>query len=105
MVRHGPIPKSESLAETSSDGFSTNLESGPFHFGRPEDYARAKANQFPEEGGPVILAVDIPDEVIELAVNDWFPLSQGLVQFDPSAGLEDLMAVWSSLAMEIRSVQ
>jgi hypothetical protein len=33
-----------------------NLEAGPFFFGTPEDYARGKAQEFPEEGGPVILA-------------------------------------------------
>jgi hypothetical protein len=37
-------------------------------------------------------------------VNDWFPLSQGLVQFDPGAGLEDLIAAWPMLAKEVRNV-
>ncbi len=81
-----------------------NLETGPFHFGRPEDYARGKASTFSGEGGPVILAVDVPDEIVQGAVNDWFPLSQGLVQFDPGAGLDELIAAWPNLAKEIRSV-
>jgi hypothetical protein len=34
--------------------------------------------------------------MITEAINDWFPLSQGLVQFDPGAGLEELMAAWST---------
>jgi hypothetical protein len=33
----------------------------------------------------------------------WFPLSQGVVQFDPGAGLEELLAAWPELAV-IRSV-
>ena len=39
-----------------------------------------------------------------LAVNDWFPLTQGLVQFDCGAGLEELIAAWPGLPKGIRSV-
>ncbi|CAN5201672.1 hypothetical protein BH10PLA2_BH10PLA2_33420 [soil metagenome] len=87
-----------------SSGFSMNLESGPFHFGSVEKYARGKAREFTNEGGPVILAVEVPDEIVELAVNEWFPLSQGLVQFDVGAGLEELVVAWPSLAKEIRGL-
>ncbi len=88
------------------DGFSMNLEAGPFHFGTPEDYARGKAKEFPDEGGPVILVLDVPDEIVGKAVNDWFPLSQGLVQFDSGSGLEELVSAWSQVtkSAEIRSV-
>lgn len=79
-----------------------NVEAGPFLFGTPADYARSKATQFPDEGGPVILIVDVPDDIVQKAVNDWFPLSQGLVQFDPGAGLEELVAAWSLLTKELR---
>jgi hypothetical protein len=81
-----------------------NLEAGPFLFGTPEDYARGKAREFPDEGGPVILAVDVPDDIVLQAVSEWFPLSQGLVQFDPGAGLEALLAAWPNLVKEIRSL-
>lgn len=81
------------------------VEGGPFLFGTPEEYARSKAAQFPDEGGPVILAVDVPDDIIQRAVNEWFPLSQGLVQFDLGAGLEELVTAWPNLPKEIRSVQ
>jgi hypothetical protein len=89
-----------------ADGFSATLESGPFHFGMPEDYARGKANEFPDEGGAVILILDVPDEVVERSATEWFPLSQGLVQYDPGAGLEVLLAVWADVAKtaQIRSV-
>jgi hypothetical protein len=50
------------------------------------------------------MAVDIPDDVIGRAVNDWFPLSQGLVQFDPGAGLEELVAAWPTLEKRILDV-
>jgi hypothetical protein len=49
-----------------------NVEAGPFLFGRPEDYARGKVGRFPDEGGPVILAVDVPDDIVQRAANDWF---------------------------------
>lgn len=28
------------------------VEAGPFHFGTPEDYARGKASEFPDEPWP-----------------------------------------------------
>lgn len=80
------------------------VETGPFHFGAPEEYARRKAATFPDEGGPAILKVDVPDEIVEIAVNEWFPLSQGLVQFDVGYGMEELIAVWPTLAKQITSV-
>jgi hypothetical protein len=79
-----------------------NVEAGPFLFGRPEDYARSKARQFPDEGGPVILVVDVPEDLVQRAANVWFPLAQGLVQFDPGAGLEELIVAWPVLHKEIR---
>ena len=106
ILQHGPNPQfQEPGGQAWEDGFSMNLEAGPFLFGTPADYARGKAREFPDEGGPVILAVDVPDAIIQRAVNDWFPLSQGVVQFDPGSGLEELVAAWGTLAKEIRSVQ
>jgi hypothetical protein len=105
ILQNGPNPSyQEPGGQPNEDGFSMNVEGGPFHFGKPEDYARGKAKEFPNEGGPVILVVDVPDEIVHRAANDWFPLSQGLVQFDPGAGLEELAAAWPGLAKEIRSV-
>jgi hypothetical protein len=85
--------------------FSTCLEGGPFPLKTPEDYARAKSAIFPNEGGPVILAVDVPDDIIALAVDEvYFPLRQGVVQFDKDAGLEELQAAWPTLAKHTRAV-
>jgi hypothetical protein len=91
IVARGPDPNyCQPGGGPRAAGFSTYLEVGPFLFGTPEGYARAKAADFPTEGGPVLLVVDVPEDIIALAVTDYFPLSQGLVQFDEGAGLEEL---------------
>ena len=91
---------------TRAEGFSTCLESGPFPLGTPRKYARRKAADFPNEGGPAILAVEVPDDIIALAVDEvYFPLSQGVVQFDEGAGLDELRAAWSTLSKQILSVE
>lgn len=105
IIQQGPNPRYvEPGGRPTQDGFSMNLEGGPFHFGTPEEYARGKDAEFPGEGGPVILVVDVPDEVVRRAANEWYPLSQGLVQFDLGAGLEELVAAWAALVKEIRSL-
>lgn len=102
---HGPDPRfREPGGEVGEDGFSMNVEGGPFLFGKPDEYARSKARQFPDEGGPAILVVDVPDEIVTRAANDWLPLSQGLVQFDLGAGLEELIVAWPALSREIRAI-
>jgi hypothetical protein len=85
-----------------AEGFSTSLPSGPFPFGEPKDYARRKAAAFPTEGGPVILMMEVPDDIVALAADDeLLPLTQGLVQFDEGAGLEELSAAWPTLPKQI----
>src|SRR5947209_4619752 len=102
ILAHGPDPRfQEPGGQACEDGFSMNVASGPFLFGKPEDYARGKARAFPAEGGPVVLVVEVPDDIVQKAVNDWFPLSQGLVQFDLGAGMEELLAAWPKLTKEI----
>jgi len=89
-----------------AEGFSTCLEFGPFPLGTPEEYANRKAAGFPNEGGPAIIALDIPDAIVALAVDEvYFPLSQGVVQFDEGAGLEALRAAWSTLSKQIVTVE
>jgi hypothetical protein len=106
ILASGPDPDFiEPGGGARADGFSACLETGPFPLGRPEDYARQKAAAFPAEGGPVILEVEVPDDVIELATDDaFFPLSQGVVQFDEGAGLEELRTAWPALAKRMVEV-
>lgn len=106
ILIHGPSSYfQEPGGEESDSGLSTAVEAGPFHFGTPEDYARGKAREFPDEGGPAILVIDVPEDIVQLAVSEWLPLSQGLVQFDTGAGLEELIAAWPTLAKQIRAIQ
>jgi hypothetical protein len=107
ILRTGPDPAyREPGGRAAADGFSACLEAGPFPFGTPADYARGKAAAFPAEGGPVILVLNVPDEIVRKAASAWLPLDQGLVQFDRGAGLEDLLMAWPSVAAsaEIRSL-
>ena len=105
IMQNGPDPRfREPGGLATNDGFSTCVEGGPTPFGVPSDYAKGKAMQFPNEGGAAILTVDVPSDVIAFAVNEWFPLSQGLVQFDVGNGLEELLSAWPFLVKEIRDV-
>lgn len=107
LLEQGPNPDYvESGGGPRAEAFSTCLELGPFPLGTPDAYARRKAAAFPNEGGPAILAVDVPDSILALAVDEvYFPLTQGLVQFDEGAGLKELQAVWSTLPRQIRPVE
>lgn len=105
ILRNGPDPYFQEPGGVPCDhGFSMSMEAGPFHFGHPEDYARGKASEFPDERGPAILQIDVPDEIVATAASRWFPLSQGIVQFDFGSGLEELLAAWSRLSKHIRSI-
>jgi hypothetical protein len=103
IVTSGPDPDFiEPGGGPRAEGFSTCLELGPFPLGTPEEYARKKASRFPNEGGPVILIMDVPDDIISVAVDEvFFPLSQGVVQFDEGAGLEELQAAWPYIPKQI----
>ena len=106
IAARGPDPNFiEPGSATNAENFSMYFEQGPFLFGEPEEFARQKAAQFSNEGGAAIIAVDVPDEIIALALNQWFPQRQGLVQFDEGAGLQELIAQWPTLRKEIRPVE
>src|SRR4051794_7956003 len=103
IIIEGPDPNYvEPGGGPKAEGFSTYLESGPFPVGTPAEYARRKATRFPDEGGPVILIVDVPDQIVALAVDEvYLPLSQGIVKFDEGKGLEELREVWSAIPKRI----
>ena len=101
----GPDPRyREPSGQPCDDGFSMYLASGPYSFGTPESYARGKAFAFPGEGGPAILEVDVPGDVVANAFAWFLPGSQGLVQFDIGDGIEELLAAWPDLAKRVIAV-
>lgn len=106
--QHGPNPDfvEPGGGPDSAESFSTGLVFGPFPLGKPEEYACQKAAGFPDEGGPAMLVMDVPDDLIALAIDPvYFPLSQGIVPFDRGAGLEHLRAAWSGLSRRVISLQ
>jgi hypothetical protein len=107
IMTQGPDPDFvEPGGGPKAEGFSTCLEGGPFPLGTPAQYARYKAAGFPNEAGPAIVVIDVPDDIIALAVDEaYFPLSQGVIQFDQGRGLEELRAVWSALSKRILAVE
>jgi hypothetical protein len=107
LLRRGPDPDFiEPGGNTVAENFSACLPFGPFECtDTPEEYAwgkaRAAGREGRNEGGPAILIVDVPEDIIELAVDEWFPLSQGFVQFDRGPSLEALLAAWPNLEKRI----
>jgi hypothetical protein len=77
------------------ESFSMYVEGGPYDYGSPEEYALAKSMLYPDENGPVLLRVEVPDDIVQLAESEWFPIHLGLVQFDPGAGMEELVSGWA----------
>lgn len=77
-------------------GFSTAPPQGPYHTGDPKEVAAAKASLFANEGGPVILEIEVPEEIVALAVDNISEL-----RFEPGNGLEELRAAWPSLRKRI----
>jgi hypothetical protein len=107
ILATGPNPDFiEPGGNMPTENFSGCLPFGPFECTeRPEEYAwgkaRAAAREGRDEGGPAILIVDIPDDIIALAVDAWFPLSQGFVQFDRGPNLEALLTAWPGLEKRV----
>jgi hypothetical protein len=107
ITANGPDPDFiEPGGGPRAESFSTCLESGPFPVGTPEDYARRKAAAFPNEGGPVILVVEVPDDIVALALDPlFFTLDQGIIQFDENTGLTELREAWPTLTKRITPVE
>src|SRR5258708_5895732 len=54
-----------------ANGISFVIAGSPdIGLGSVEEYARAKASNFPNEGGPVILEVEVPDAIVDILRND-----------------------------------
>lgn len=124
IVQHGPnVNFVEPGGRGIAENFSFAAEGSPSAVGDPLAYARGKAVAFPNEFGPVVVAVDVPDDVVRMAAVEHLSLFAGLIeydegadlsqlvtlcggviQFDPGPALESLLTMWGSLTKEIRGV-
>ncbi len=106
-----------------AENFSFTAEGTPSALGASVAYASGKATAFPNERGPALVVVDVPDEVVRAAALEHLSLFAGLIkydataetgelialcggviQFDPGAALNSLTATWGALVKEIRGV-
>jgi len=96
-VRNGPDVKFvEPGGIDPARGFSTCPIVGPATVGTPEQYADGKAKNFPHEGGPALVEIDVPVAVIDLAID-----AGGEIRFEPGFGLEELLHAWPQLTKRI----
>lgn len=96
IIAKGPDPDFQEPGGTDkAEGFSTCYLEGPFATGNPEDCAHAKANLFPNEGGPVVVEIEVPQDIADLAdlVSE--------VRFEPGYGLEELLGIWPTIPKRI----
>lgn len=97
ILRHGPNRNfREPGGFDKAEGFSTAPPHGPYLYGDPQQVASGKAALFPDEGGPAILEIEIPEEIVALAINE---ITE--VRFQPGYGLEELLAAWPVLPKRI----
>lgn len=92
VIRSGPDPNFKEPGDTvGAEGFSTARLQSSYPYGSPDSVAAAKARLFPNEGGPAIIEMEVPQSIVEKADLG------GEVRFDPGYGLEELLAAWPSL--------
>jgi hypothetical protein len=92
ILRDGPDPNfKEPGGSELAAGLSTARVQSSYPYGSPEAAANGKARLFPNEGGPAILEIEVPESIVRMADLG------GEVRFEPGFGLEELLAVWPSL--------
>jgi hypothetical protein len=79
-----------------ANGFSTALPGTRDIVGTPERYAQGKARLFPDEGGPAVLEIEVPEDIVRLAIN-----VGGEFRFAPGDGFEELLLAWPTIPKRI----
>lgn len=93
ILRNGPDPDFlEPGGFEKAGGFSTAPPHGPYSSSNPRSVADAKSALFPDEGGPAILELEIPEEFIALAID-----VVEEVRFELGFGLQELRDAWASV--------
>ena len=105
ILQNGPDANfREPDSEQVAFGFSAVPEGTPPIQGTPEQYAKKKADLFPDEGGPAILEFELPDMFARNIIAQegqivpgkaWSP--GGEIRFDRDGGLAELRKVWRKL--------
>jgi hypothetical protein len=97
ILRDGPNPNyREPGGVEKAEGLSTAPPHGPYDSGDPRSVAASKAALFPDEGGPAILEIVVPEEIVVLSVD---LITE--IRFVSRGGLEELCAVWTTLSKRI----
>jgi hypothetical protein len=88
-----------------AEGFSTVIGDGrPCETGTPDEVARGKNVEFPQEGGPAILEVIVPAWIMEILHSDFFSAGlalNGEIRFEPQSGLNELRTEWQNLTKRV----
>ncbi len=97
ILRDGPDPGFlEPDGLLIAGGFSTAPPHGPYDSGDPRVAASSKAALFPDEGGSAILEIEVPEEIVVLAID-----MSTEIRFQPGIGLEELCAAWPTIPKRI----
>jgi len=97
ILKSGPDPNFvEPDGHEKADGFSTVRAQGPFDVGTASMYALGKAKLFPTDGGPAVVEVDVPQWIIESAID-----VGSEVRFESGCGLKELLQAWTSLSKRL----
>jgi hypothetical protein len=95
IVVDGPDPAyREPFDLRESEGFCVTPEMEDYPLGSPEYYARKKANLFPNEGGPVILEMEIEESILHKCMTETREY-----QFEEDYGIEE---AWPTIPKRIR---
>jgi hypothetical protein len=92
ILQHGPdIHFVEPGGTGIAENFSFTAEGTPSAVGEPLSYARGKAVAFPNERGPAVIAIDVPDEIVRMAAVEHLSLFGDLIEYDEGADVGELV--------------
>jgi hypothetical protein len=109
IAANGPDPDFREPGTTpnlpAAEGYSTVIGDGrPCSTGTPDEAARNKDSLFPNEGGPAIVELQVPDWIMAILHAD--PIAAGLarsgeIRFEPESGLTELRTEWQNLSKRV----
>jgi hypothetical protein len=96
IIKNGPdVNFREPGGFETAGGFSTARVPHACPSGQPETMAHLKALLYPNEGGPAVVEIEVPESIVRIAdlIDE--------VRFEPGYGLEELLAVWPAISKRI----